>query len=62
MEATLIHLGTADQCTRNGHKQMNIVAVFVTQLVEQSLPIPEFRGSNPFILPFTVNCIEKTKR
>ena len=41
-------------------------AVVVAQLVERSLPIPEVRGSNPFIsnnlnLTFTVNCIEKRK-
>ena len=40
----------------------------VAQLVEQSLLIPEVRGSNPVIGKiynehlFTVNCIEKTKR
>ena len=38
----------------------------VAQLVEQSLLIPEVRGSNPVIgknlyRTFTVNCIEKTK-
>ena len=38
-------------------------AVVVAQLVEQSLPIPEIRGSNPVIgkkiyLIFTVHCIE----
>ena len=40
----------------------------VAQLVEQLLPIPEARGSNPVIgkiyiehLFATVNCIEKTK-
>ena len=41
-------------------------AVCVAQLVEQSLPIPEVRGSNPvsgeiFYWTFTVNCFEKTK-
>ena len=41
-------------------------AVVVAQLVEQSLPIIEVRGSNPVIGKklywiFTVNCIEKTK-
>ena len=41
--------------------------VVVAQLVEQSLAIPEVRGSNPVIGKiyiehlFTVNCIEKTK-
>ena len=38
----------------------------MAQLVERSLPIPEGRGSNPVIgknlyLPFTLNCIERTK-
>ena len=40
----------------------------MTQLVEQSLPIPEVNGSNPVIGKllnmehlFTANCIKKTK-
>ena len=38
----------------------------MTQLVEQSVPIPEVRGLNPDIgkilyITFNVNCIEKTK-
>ena len=42
-------------------------AVVVAQLVEQSLPKPEVRSSNPVILEFfidlfTINCIEKTKK
>ena len=44
------------------------MAVVVAQVVEQPLPIPEVRGSNPLIGKnlniehlFTVNCIEKTK-
>ena len=49
---------------------VKVWAVVVTQLVKQSLPTSEVRGSNPVIgkllyrafncLP-TVNCIEKTK-
>ena len=41
--------------------------VVVAQLVEQSLSIPEVRGSNPVIGKiyiehlFTINCFEKTK-
>ena len=40
------------------------LTVVVAQLVEQSLPNPEVRGSNPVISRnlfqiFTVNCIEK---
>ena len=40
----------------------------VAQLLEQSLPIPEVRSSNPVITNiyinhlFTVNCIEKQKK
>ena len=34
----------------------------VSQLVEESLPTPKIRGSNPDIVNFfTNNCIEKTK-
>ena len=45
---------------------MHVGEVVVAQLVEQSLPIPEVRGSNPVISKnlyrtFTVNCIENTK-
>ena len=42
-------------------------AMIVAQLVEQSLLIPEVRGSNPIICKIyieqllTVNCIEKTQ-
>ena len=44
------------------------MAVVVAQVVEQPLPIPEVRGSNPLIGKnlyieqlFNVKCIEKTK-
>ena len=49
-------------------KNTLIWAVVVAQLVEQSLPIPEVRGSNPVISKnlfiyiehlFTVNCVLK---
>ena len=45
---------------------MTIKAVFVAQLVERLLLIPEVRSSNPvnnknLYWTFTVNCIEKTK-
>ena len=47
-------------------KKTSFGAVVVAQLVEQSLPTPEVRGSNKAIgknlcWTFTVNCIEKTK-
>ena len=47
-------------------KNIHFWAVFVAQLVEQSLPIPEVPGSNPVISnilywTFTIKCIEKTK-
>ena len=42
------------------------MAVVVTKLVEQSLPIPEVPGPNPVVgkylyRTFSVNCIEKMK-
>jgi len=48
---------------------MKELAVVVAQLVEQSLPIPEVRGSNPVIgnnlnilnICYCQLCIEKTK-
>ena len=47
---------------------VKVWAVVVTQLVKQSLPTSEVRGSNPVIGKllciehlFTINCIEKTK-
>ena len=49
-------------------KQGLVSSVVVAPLVEQSLQIPEVRGSNPAIANiynehlFTVNCIEKRKR
>ena len=52
----------------NALKELRTWAAVVAQLAEQSLPIPEVRGSNLVIGKnvyiehlFTVNCIEKTK-
>ena len=43
-------------------KVIILVAVVVTQLVEQLLPIPEVHGSNPLIgKNLNIYCIEKTK-
>ena len=57
---SLVYLKTDQQTTVNR-------AVFVAQLVERSLPLPEVRGSNPVIGKiylyiehfFTVNCVLK---
>ena len=57
------NFAVSHDCLRQGFKSWKIMAVVVAQLVEQLLPTPNVRGSNPVIskIYITVNCIEKTK-